>query len=86
MYAFRVLATIGLFFGPGLAGLALPALAQPGTPILCERVPDGTISVDGLRGDWKELSPLELGGGYAKDRTGFVDPTAFIKSHRGKAP
>lgn len=53
----------------GLAGVGLvvSAAAQPGTPILCERVPDGTVSVDGLRGDWKEISPLELGGGYAKD-------------------
>lgn len=25
---------------------------------------------------------LPLGGGYARDRTGYLDPTAFIRSHR----
>lgn len=57
--------TFGLLFAA--TGLSGSASAQPGTPIPCERVPDGTISVDGLRGDWKEVEPLELGGGYAKD-------------------
>lgn len=26
--------------------------------------------------------PLPLGGGYAADRTGYLDPTAFIRAHR----
>ena len=31
----------------------------------------------------REKIGMPIGSGYGKDRTGFVDPTAFIRSHRG---
>jgi murein DD-endopeptidase MepM/ murein hydrolase activator NlpD len=27
---------------------------------------------------------MEVGGGYSTDQTGFLDPTAFIRTHRPK--
>lgn len=59
----RIMGTLA--FALAFTGAAAAAQAAP--PIQCERVADGTISVDGLRGDWKDVTPLEIGGGYAKD-------------------
>lgn len=54
------LLTISLLSLFGNAGAARAA-----SPVPCTRVPDGTISVDGLRSDWKDLSVRRLSGGQA---------------------
>jgi len=42
--------------------LCLGSLAtRAATPVECHRVPDGTISVDGLRSDWGDVTPEKLG-------------------------
>ncbi|MFH2007340.1 MAG: hypothetical protein ABI333_12200 [bacterium] len=47
------LVTVSLFLG------STSALAAP--PVECLRVPDGTISIDGLRNDWGDVTPQKLG-------------------------
>ena len=46
-----------------VAGSAPQAWAARAVP--CQRVPDGTISVDGLRSDWRGVSSQRLAGGHA---------------------
>jgi hypothetical protein len=35
-----------------------------------------------LHFEMREKPGLPLGGGYSKDTTGYLDPTAFVKAHR----
>jgi len=49
-----------------LTALSAP-VAQAAAPIRCTAIPKGSISIDGLRSDWNDLSALQLGGGYARD-------------------
>jgi hypothetical protein len=56
---------LSLLFLLPLWVLPVTGEARADPPVPCTRVPDGTISVDGLRSDWKDLSPLTLAGGHA---------------------
>lgn len=61
-----------------------PGKARAAGAVSCVRVPDGSIRVDGLRGDWRDLDAIRLDGAYARggDKSHWQGPPDLLAKLR----
>lgn len=57
-----------------------PGIARAASPLTCVRVPDGSIRVDGLRGDWRDVAAMRLDGANARggDKSHWQGPPDLL--------
>jgi len=75
---------MGVLLAPALLVFLVPAVARAKGPVACVRVPDGSIRVDGLRSDWRDVDALRLDGAFARggDKSHWQGPPDLLAKLR----